>query len=349
MTLETTAIAFKARFAQLVSARSAMSTLAAFEITVPGANRHLLLAVAVRFRSYPHNPVLHSPVPSVRDFAGRADRAQMSIYRANPKHGVAWITGGSTGIGRALALNLAREGYVVAVTVREQDPIDDLIAVAAGFSGRVLAFPCDVTDEAGMARTVAVIEETAGPIVLAIFNAGTYLPTIGERLTVANFRDTYAVNLFGVVNGLVPAVKRMQDRGRGHVVFVGSVTAYFGWPTSAAYGSTKAALNNIAEALRYDFVKMNVRVQVMNLGFVDTPLAAKNAFYMPALMPVEEASARMLRAIKSGGFEVTFPRRLTWGLKLLRLLPQEFVFRFITYATRWKARPLGVGWPWNKR
>jgi short-subunit dehydrogenase len=96
----------------------------------------------------------------------------------------------------------------------------------------------------------------------------------------------------------------------------------------------------MAEALRYDFVKMNIRIQVFNPGFVDTPLAAKNDFLMPALMPVEKASARMLKAIKSGGFEVTFPRRLTWGLKFLRLFPSSFIFGFINYATRWKARPL---------
>ncbi len=69
----------------------------------------------------------------------------------------------------------------------------------------------------------------------------------------------------------------------------------------------------MADALRYDFVKMNIRIQIMNPGFVNTPLAAKNAYLMPALMPVDKASARMLKAIKSGGFEMTFPRRLTWG------------------------------------
>ncbi len=82
----------------------------------------------------------------------------MAIYRADPKHGVAWITGGSTGIGRELALDLAREGYTVAVTAREQDPIDGVIEEAAGLPGKILSFSCDVTDESGMARTVEAIE-----------------------------------------------------------------------------------------------------------------------------------------------------------------------------------------------
>ncbi|RUV11834.1 oxidoreductase, partial [Mesorhizobium sp. M5C.F.Ca.IN.020.32.2.1] len=93
-------------------------------------------------------------------------------------------------------------------------------------------------------------------------------------------------------------------------------------------------------SLKYDFDKMNVRIQVINPGFVDTPLTEKNLLPMPGLMPVNRASRRMARGIKSGGFEVTFPRRLSWGLKLLRILPRPFCRWVISTATRWKARPL---------
>ena len=128
---------------------------------------------------------------------------------------------------------------------------------------------------------------------LAIFNAGIYLPVHAEALHLPAFRAVYEVNLFGVVNGMVPVVAAMQKRNRGHIVLIGSVTAYFGWPSTGAYGATKAALNIMAEALRFDFDKMNIRIQVMNPGFVDTPLAARNQFLMPALMPVDKASARI--------------------------------------------------------
>jgi NAD(P)-dependent dehydrogenase (short-subunit alcohol dehydrogenase family) len=267
----------------------------------------------------------------------------MSLYRADPKHGVAWVTGGGTGIGRALALNLAAKGFVVAVTGRLEDPVDAVIAAAAGLPGRILSFPCDVTDEAGMARTAAEIEERAGPVMLAVFNAGILLPAYGEDLDPASFRKSYEVNVFGVLNGLVPAVRRMHSRNRGHVVFVGSITSYFGLPTIAAYGATKAALNNMAESLRYDFAKMNIRIQVINPGFVATPLLADNEFRLPALMPAEQAARRMVDAILSGGFEVTFPRRLTWIVKLLRCMPRGAVFSLVNSASRWKGRPLGIG------
>lgn len=264
----------------------------------------------------------------------------MTLYRASPKHGVAWITGGSSGIGRSLAKDLAAQGYAVAVTALEGDPIDTLLVETAQMAGRVTAYPCDVTDEKGMARTVAAIEKDFGPIVLAVFNAGNYIATPGEDLTVHGFRQSFEVNYFGIINGLVPVVERMRVRGRGHIVLVGSVTAYFGWPTTAAYGGTKAAINILAESLKYDFDKMNVRVQVMNPGFVDTPLTEKNLLPMPGLMPVNRASRRMARGIKSGGFEVTFPRRLSWGLKLLSVLPRPVNRWVIGTVTHWKSRPL---------
>ncbi|QPC93186.1 SDR family oxidoreductase [Mesorhizobium sp. INR15] len=264
----------------------------------------------------------------------------MTLYRANPQHGVAWITGGSSGIGRSLAKDLAAQGYTVAVTALDDDPIDTLVVETAQMPGSVKAYPCDVTDEPRMARTVAMIEKELGPIVLAVFNAGNYIATPGENLTVRDFRKSFEVNYFGIVNGLVPLVERMRVRARGHIVLVGSVTAYFGWPTTAAYGGTKAAINILAESLKYDFDKMNVRIQVMNPGFIDTPLTEKNMLPMPGLMPVNRASRRMAKGINSGGFEVTFPRRLSWGLKLLSILPRPLCRWFISLATHWPARPL---------
>jgi len=269
----------------------------------------------------------------------------MGLYRANPEDGVVWITGGSSGIGRALASQLAEAGYTVAVTAREGDEIDLLVAESAGLSGRILSFPCDVTDEAGLEATLASIESEIGPVVLAIFNAGTYVPVAGENLSVRKFRRTFDVNLQGVINGLVPAVRNMQKRGFGHVVLVGSISAWFGWPTTAAYGASKAAINVMAQALKYDLDKINVRIQVANPGFVNTPLLQlqQTASMMPALMSPEDAASRMLRGITRGGFEIAFPRRLVWGLKLTSMMPQPVRHRIIARLTGWSSRPLSFG------
>ena len=266
----------------------------------------------------------------------------MTLYRAKPEDGVAWITGASTGIGRQVAMDLASQGYTVAATARDQKGLDSLAAEAAATGRRIVPFLCDVTDEKNMDRTIAQIESELGSIVLAVFNAGTYSPTHGERLETSNFVNTFRVNVFGVVFGLVPVADRMRDRGFGQVVLVGSVTSYFGLPSAAAYGATKAALNSMAQSLKYDFDKLNIRIHVVNPGFVDTPLTAKNKFNMPGLMPVDKASQRMVDGIAHGGFEITFPRRLAWVLKAGTFLPQMLYHRLIRRATGWDKRRFGI-------
>lgn len=267
----------------------------------------------------------------------------MTLYRANPQDGVAWITGASTGIGRAVARDLCGEGYTVAVTARDEERLTTLVEETRGMKGRIVPFPCDVTDEPGMLKTVAAIEKEAGPIVLAIFNAGNYFPTRGDRLDTLNILKTFEINLFGVVFGLVPVADYMRERGKGQMLLVGSASSYFGWPSASAYGASKAALNNMAEGLKYDFDKMNIRIQVVNPGFVDTPLTEKNQFSMPALMPVDKAAKRVVQAIKTGGFESSFPWRFTWFLKALRALPQPVRFWIMNRLTGWKSRPLANG------
>ncbi|MCR4268154.1 SDR family NAD(P)-dependent oxidoreductase [Nitratireductor sp. ZSWI3] len=265
----------------------------------------------------------------------------MALYRAGPNDGIAWITGASTGIGRALALHLARTGYTVAATARAEDNLASITHDADDLKGRIFTFPCDVMSEAGMERTVAAIEKTLGPIVLAVFNAGTYLPVRGDRLETTNIVRSYQINVFGTVNGLVPVTDRMRARGFGQIAVMGSVTSFFGMPSAAAYGSTKAALNNMVEGLRFDFEKMNIRTQMINPGFVATPLTDKTTFRMPALLSAEEAAARIATGLERGGYEIAFPRRLVWPLKFLRLFPKPVVFAVMNLLTGWKARAVG--------
>lgn len=265
----------------------------------------------------------------------------MTLYRAKPSDGVAWITGASTGLGRQLALDLARKGYVVAATARDEARLVSLAAEATGMPGRIVPFLCDVANEAAMDRTVAAIEAELGPISLAVLNAGVYTPTLGERLETFNFTATYAVNLLGVVFGLVPVADRMRDRGFGQIAVVGSVTSYFGLPAAGAYGSSKAALNSLAQSLRFDFGKLGIRLQIVNPGFIATPLTAKNNFPMPGLLKVEDASRRLMTGLERGGFEVAFPARLVWPMKLMRLLPQSLRHVLLVRLTGWNGRRFG--------
>jgi NAD(P)-dependent dehydrogenase (short-subunit alcohol dehydrogenase family) len=254
-------------------------------------------------------------------------------YRASPNDGLAWITGASTGIGRALSLDLARDGYLVVLTARSADKLESLKSEIVALGGKAVTAVGDVTDEKAMAELVDRIEIEHGAIALAVFNAGNYWPTDGTRLDIEAFRKTYDINVFGVLNGLVPLVERYKRRGRGHAVIVSSVSGYAGLPKAAAYASSKAAMINMAECLKFDFDKMGLGIQVVNPGFIDTPLTEKNDFPMPFLMPVEKASRRLADGLKSQSFEITFPRRFTFMLKLICKLPYPLYFWLVGRST----------------
>ncbi len=236
---------------------------------------------------------------------------------------VAWITGAGTGIGRALAHRLAREGWAVAASARTAADLDSL---AAEVPGRITAFPLDVTDAEACARTADAIENGLGPIELAVFNAGAYFPTTAENFSVENFRKTVDVNLMGEINCMGPVAPRMVKRRRGHLVLMASLTGYTGLPTAASYGATKAALISVAQAFKPDFERFGVIVSVINPGFVKTPATDKNRFPMPFLLPVETAVDHIMRGLAAGRFEIAFPWPMVFLIRLLAWLPNAAKF-----------------------
>lgn len=255
-------------------------------------------------------------------------------YIASPEDGVAWVTGASSGIGAAVAERLAAKGFTVAVTARREDELAKLAAKATG-PGRLVPYPGDVTDGPGMEALVGRIEADLGPIALTLLNAGVYLPVKGQALDRENFDKTFDVNLKGTVNCLIPVAQAMQQAGRGQIAIVASVAGYFGLPTAASYGASKAALINLAEALKFDFDNQGITLQVIAPGFVDTPATADNPFPMPFLISVGKASRRIVEGLESGRFEVTFPRKFTYALKTIRIMPYWLFFPVIAKATGW--------------
>ena len=252
-------------------------------------------------------------------------------YIPKPEDGAAWITGASAGIGRAVALRLAAEGWRVYATARNEDKLK---ALAVESEGRIIAMPGDVTDAAAMETIVSRIEASEG-LALAILNAGVYLPMRAQEFTADGAKQHFDVNLQGVVNGLAPAMRGMITRKTGCLALVASVAGYRGLPKAAPYGATKAALINMAEALAYDLHPAGVRISLINPGFVETDATSVNDFDMPFLMQTDEAADRIIKGLKTTAFEIAFPRRFAFILKSLRFLP--------TRAYLWLGRK-AMGW-----
>ena len=249
---------------------------------------------------------------------------------ARPADGIAWVTGASSGIGRFVALELARRGWTVAATSRRAEELASLAVEAPQW--RIVPLAGDIRDRAGIAALVAQAEQTHGPVARAFLNAGI---SGGRRdgFDPDAVSRTFEVNVGGVVNSLAPVIATMAARGTGQIAITASVAGYGGLPNSPGYGPSKAALINMAESLRLTYARQGLLVQVVNPGYVKTPLTDGNKAPMPFLVPVEDAARIICDSMDATGFEIAFPRRLTWLLKAINLLPYAAYFPTIAKMT----------------
>jgi NAD(P)-dependent dehydrogenase (short-subunit alcohol dehydrogenase family) len=239
-----------------------------------------------------------------------------------------WVIGASTGIGAAIARELINRGARVALSARTQERLD---AVAEG-SDAVVA-PLDVTDAASVRAAAAVVLSSLQQLDLVIVVAGTYSPMRADRFDLGRAEQVLAVNLHGPLNCLDAVLPTLMTQGHGGVVLVASVAGYRGLPQALIYGPSKAALIHLAEGLYLDLHPRGLGVYLVNPGFVDTPLTQRNRFAMPALIAADKAAQRTLDGIAAGRFEIHYPRRFTFWLKLMRLLPYPAYFAAIRHFT----------------
>ncbi|PTM42979.1 SDR family NAD(P)-dependent oxidoreductase [Bosea sp. 124] len=257
----------------------------------------------------------------------------MTLPRMQPGDGVAWITGASSGIGEAVALELALRGWTVAITARRLDQLEEIARRADGLPGRIVAHAGDVTDPGAMKAVIETIESVHGPIALAFLNAGI-APDSNGLLDIEAFERTIAVNLVGAARGLAAVLDCMAPRRRGHIALNASIAGYGGLPGASAYGVSKAAAIHLCETLKFDCDRRGIRLQLVNPGWVDTPLTRRKDVPMPFIMSPQEAARRIADGFEQAGFEVSFPRRLSWLMKAINLLPYPAYFWLIGKAAR---------------
>jgi short-subunit dehydrogenase len=235
----------------------------------------------------------------------------------------AWITGGSSGLGRELALRLAREGVRVAVSARSGEKLAELTA------GRpnLLAVPLDVSDRAAVAQAHRRIVAEFGSLDLAVLNAGVWHPMKATEYDADRAVQSMAVNYFGIVNALDVLIPSMTAAGRGHLGLVASVAGYRGLPMAAAYAPSKAAVISLAEVLRSELSRHGIVVSLVNPGFVETPMTSVNAFPMPFILKADDAADRIYAGLVRGRFEIAFPWQLVAMMKALRVMPNAMFLR----------------------
>jgi NAD(P)-dependent dehydrogenase (short-subunit alcohol dehydrogenase family) len=228
-----------------------------------------------------------------------------------------WITGASSGIGKALALKFAKENWKVAVSARRKELLDKMTQ-----NKNISSFPLDVTDEGKVQETVANILNKFKDIDLCVFCSGAYDPKLEQEINKQQIKKIMNINFFGVLNCIKAVEDYFKNKKKGQISVVSSVAAYRGLPNSSGYGPSKAALTNLTESIYFDFKKHNVRISLISPGFIRTPLTNQNTFNMPFIKTPEFAANKMYDGLTKGSaFEIHFPKELTLFLKVLRILP----------------------------
>ena len=228
-----------------------------------------------------------------------------------------WITGASSGIGKALAEKFALEGWKVAVSARRKEILDEMAN-----NKNVFSYPLDVTNQNQINNIFSKIIDEFGDLDLCVFSSGTYDPKLEQEINITQNKFVMETNFFGVLYCIKSVESYFKDKKDGHISVVSSVAAYRGLPNSSGYGPSKAALTNLTESLYFDFKKHNVRISLISPGFIKTPLTDKNEFPMPFIRSPNFAAEKIFNGLtKSKAFEVHFPKALTLLLKFLRILP----------------------------
>ena len=240
-----------------------------------------------------------------------------------------WLLGASSGIGAALGQALLARGARVALSARNSDRL----RFVANGAGMALQLPCDAADDASLRGAWDGVQAAWGGVDVAIYVAGDYVPMSAWDLDVAVAKRMIDVNFTGAVSFASCVVPQLLSQGQGQIGFVASVAGYRGLPKSLIYGPTKAALINFAEALYFDLAPQGIGVRVINPGFVATPLTAQNDFAMPALLTPEHAAEETIAGFAGGAFEIHFPKRFTWVMKLLAHMPYRLYFPLIKRLT----------------
>lgn len=235
-----------------------------------------------------------------------------------------WIIGASYGIGEKLAHELASAGATVIVSGRSRNELKRLLNDLPGEDH--LALPLDVQDERQVRDTLTTIVNHYGVLDIVIYMAGICNPNHAWDFDLRDARETININLSGIFSVIHAVIPEFIRQRHGHIVLTGSVMGYRGVPGALAYGASKAAVINLAETLYMDLKPRNIRVQVINPGYVQTRMTDKNITAMPCLIPAEEAAHIIRRALKKRCFEIHFPKRYTYVMKLLRILPSWLYF-----------------------
>ncbi len=240
-----------------------------------------------------------------------------------------WITGGSSGIGYAVAKKFLDNNWQVIISSSNQKKLEEAASkLRINNDNKIYSIVCDITDHKEVSKTVSKIENDISPINLALLGAAAYSPNKTQDFELNNYELLINVNLKGTLN-CIDVLKDFMSGRNDHIAIISSPVGFRGMPTAGAYGMTKAAQLNLAESLYFDFKKLNIKVSVINPGFIDTESTRLNSFKMPMLKSAEYSAEKIYSGLtKKYKFEIYFPFIVVFIVKIMRILPLK-IYSFI--------------------
>ena len=239
---------------------------------------------------------------------------------------VIWITGASSGIGKALAIKFAKEGWKVAISARRENLLNEI----AKTYNDIFPYPLDVTDSNKCELVFNSIKEKFKNVDISVFSTGIHDPKSEKSLDLNKVRQIMEVNFFGTINSVNAVYKYYKERKSGQISIVSSVAGYRGLPAGGAYCASKSALTSFTESLNFDMKRKNVRVSLISPGFIKTPMTDQNDFPMPMIKSPEFAAEQIYNGlVKKNSFEIHFPKSFTIVMKILRILPNWIYFKLV--------------------
>tara|TARA_B100000780_G_C21116825_1_gene451968 strand:+ start:1707 stop:2468 length:762 start_codon:yes stop_codon:yes gene_type:complete len=239
---------------------------------------------------------------------------------------VIWITGASSGIGRSLALKFAKEGWIVAASARRENLLQKLNSE----NENIHSFPLDVTNDTECKNVFNAILKQFESIEICLFGTGIHDPESEKIFNIEKIRKIFEVNYFGIMNSINSIYDYYNYKKSGQISFISSVAGYRGLPAAGAYCASKSALTSFAESLYFEMKKINVRVSIINPGFIKTPMTEHNQYDMPMIRSSEFAANQIYSGlINSKGFEIHFPKKFTFLMKILKILPNSWYFKLV--------------------
>ncbi len=234
-----------------------------------------------------------------------------------------WITGASSGIGKALAVKFANNGWKVAISARRENLLQEL----SRNNSNIFSFPLDVKDKESAKKVFQNIINEFKNLDICVFCTGMHDPDAEKKLSAEKIREIMETNFFGTLNCIMAVNDYFREKKSGHISIVSSVAGYRGLPAAYGYCASKSALSNLAESIYFDFKRHNVRVSLVSPGFIKTPMTDKNKFSMPMIKSPEFAAEKMFIGLtKKNSFEIHFPIAFTFFMKLLKIMPNWLYF-----------------------